>query len=87
MVHLIQNEKKIQIEQARLTEKLRLLKFLYPDYTNVQLQESYERLVHYFELSWRIFSRMSEDGTLDRIIDKTNQNFYDQDTKVDSPNN
>jgi hypothetical protein len=71
--------------EEQLQEGLVLLHRIYPNLNRQQLVEAKENLDRYFDLAARIFLRLEREEA-SRLLDASNENFYDPDTKVDSPN-
>ena len=63
-------------------DKFESLRSLYPDYSDAELREAYDNLRRYFELGWRIFTRLQKERKIG-AFDKEQPNSYDV-LKVDS---
>jgi hypothetical protein len=75
-----------ETEGERLQRKLDMLRSIHPNYSDADLKDSLEKLTHYFDLVWRLFVTMRDDGRLDRIFDDEAATSYNANTKAeDSP--
>ena len=60
-----------------IQRRLEMLQALYPDYSEAELRQAYENLIHYFDMIWRFYERMLKDGTLEALFDSGPKDLYD----------
>ncbi len=65
-------------EAVQLHDKLRPLRTLYPEYTEVELEEAYENLMRYFDRAWKVFVRLRDEGRLPEVFDNLPAASYDE---------
>lgn len=69
----------------RIQRRVEMLRTLYPDYSDAELRDAYDNLIHYFDLIWRFYERMLKDGTLDQIFDTNRSESYDVSIRASPP--
>jgi hypothetical protein len=70
-------------EQINVPEHLRSLARLHPDYSLIELEESYAQLYRYFDLVWGIFVRLEREGRLDDVLTELRRSPTVKTTKVE----
>ncbi len=70
-------------EDEKIQRRVEMLRPLHPGYSDEELRQAYENLIHYFEMVWRFYERMLRDGSLDRLFDNTSKPTYASEAKVE----
>jgi len=61
-------------------DHLASLRKMHPTYTEEELQESYEKLVRFFDRGWDILLRLHKEGRLDEVWVKHQRKMKEFDT-------
>jgi hypothetical protein len=79
----MEHPRQLQSENQPIRRRLEMLRPLHPDYSDDELRQAYENLIHYFDMVWRFYERMLNDGTLRVLFDNDSKESYDSKTKVE----